>query len=69
MDKIVLRKIHESGTVLRTFKKPLWNFSILYFTVQGLSLELSYTVKIISDKLRHVTGTFGGFDSLLLQAK
>jgi hypothetical protein len=27
------------------------------------------TVKIISDKLRHVTGTFGGFDTLLLQAK
>ena len=32
----------------------------------GLS---TYTVKIVSDKLRHITGTFGGFDTLLLQAK
>ena len=30
---------------------------------------IAYTVKIISDKLLHVTGTFGGFDTLLLQAK
>jgi hypothetical protein len=43
--------------VLRTFDAAL---------VIGV---VSFTVKIISDKLRHATVTFGGFDTLLLQAK
>ena len=45
-----------------------FHFSSLY-PAPYIELHVCYTVKIISDKLRHVTGTFGGFDSLLLQAK
>ena len=41
----------------------------LYLRVVDTQQQFIITVKIISDKLRHVTGTFGGFDTLLLQAK